>query len=167
MKSEEVATAKTSIKPQKPKILINKHTRKKTIPSHVDAPTNEANALLVAIDTPYQIFDNQKTYVHVAAWHVDGKPAKSARVHVGEFQVGETNEHSSLVFLYPPKGSGGKSALNTNIITIINTQNKNLQNSIKFSPNIHTTSFTSNHLFIYTDRGVYKPGDTISMRAIN
>ncbi|MEC9441515.1 MAG: MG2 domain-containing protein [Myxococcota bacterium] len=166
MKSEEVATAEASMGPQGPEVLIGKRARGKAIPGRVGAPTGEASALLVAIDTPYQIFDNQGTYVHVAAWHVDGKPAKSARVHVGEFQVGETDEHGSLVFLYPPKGSGGKSALGANMVTVVDTQDENLQGSVGFSPNIRTASFASDHLFVYTDRGVYKPGDTISVRAI-
>ena len=164
--SETSAAKGAAMGPQGPEVLIGKRARGKAIPGRIAAAPGEANALLVAIDTPYQIFDNQGTYVHVAAWHIDGTPAKDARVHVGEFQVGETDEHGSLVFLYPPKGSGGKSAIGANMVTVVDTKDENLQGSVSFSPNIRTASFASDHLFVYTDRGVYKPGDTVSVRSI-
>lgn len=162
---QEAIGAGAAMGPQGPEVLIGKRARGEAIPSRIGA-ADEKQALLVAIDTPYQIFDNQGSYVHVAAWQVDGKPAKGAKVHVGEFQVGETDEHGSLVFLYPPKGSGTKSALGSNMVTVVDSKDANLQGSVKFSPNMRTASFASDHLFVYTDRGVYKPGDTVSVRSI-
>ena len=151
--------------PMGPEVLIGTRLRGAPLPA-ADAQLQQARQLLVAIDTPYQIYDNQGSYVHVAAWRTDGSPASSASVHVGEVQVGTTDEHGSLVFLYPPKGSAQKSAVGSNTVTVVDARDQGIQGRVPFAPNVRTASFASDHLFVYTDRGVYKPGDTIQVRSI-
>lgn len=120
--------------------------------------------LRVAIDTPYQIFEDQGTYVHVAAWRVNGKPAKGASVFVGDVEVGSTDKHGSLVFLYPPKGKKRKSAIGASSVTVVDGAGR--IGSVGFSPYLRTESFASDHVFVYTERGVYRPGETVHVRAI-
>ena len=152
--------------PQGPSILIGSPGRQLKLPAAPpDAQDNEA--LLVAVDTPYQIFEGQGSYVHVAAWHTDGSPATKARVFAGEEQVGETDAHGSLVFLYPPKGSDpDRDALGHTVLTVLDSQETSRRGVVSFTPQMRTPSFASDHLFVYTDRGVYAPGDEVEIRAI-
>ena len=152
--------------PTGPQVLIGSQVSTKGSPPQIAKIPEEAEALLVAIDTPYQIFDNQGSYVHVAAWHTDGKPAKEATVYIGATAVGKTGELGSLVFQYPPKGSAKKSAIGANMIRVVDARDTNLQGSVPFSPNLRTASFASDHLFVYTDRGVYRPGERVRVRSI-
>ncbi len=62
-----------------------------------DAP-GRRGALLLAIDTPYQLFGRASSYVHVAAWYPDGRPAAGADVFVDRRGVGRTDRHGTLVF---------------------------------------------------------------------
>ena len=124
----------------------------------------QSKLLRVAIDTPYEIFADQGTYVHVAAWRLDGTPAKAASVFVGEVEVGTTDRHGALVFLYPPKSSKKKSAVGASSITVMDAAGRT--GSVPFDAYLRTDSFASDHVFVYTDRGVYRPGETVHVRTI-
>lgn len=152
--------------PMGPQVLIGSQVSAKGGPPRVAKLPKESEALLIAIDTPYQIFDDQGSYVHVAAWHTDGEPAKDATVYVGATPVGKTSELGSLVFLYPPKGSAKKSAIGANMIRVVDAKDLDVQGSVPFRPNLRTASFASDHLFVYTDRGVYRPGERVRVRSI-
>ena len=150
--------------PQGPQVLLGSSAtglKLKTIPNQA----TDGNGLLVAIDTPYQIFSKQGSYIHVAAWHTDGTPAQDADVFVGDDHMGKTNASGSFVFQYPPKGSNQRS-MTGNTVRVVDAKERTLQGSVPFNPNLRTESFASDHVFVYADRGVYKPGDTIKVRMI-
>lgn len=130
------------------------------------AARDDRESLLVAIDTPYQIFEGQGTYVHVAAWHPDGKPAENASVFANGIEVGRTDRTGTLVFLYPPPQGGEEedsSALGKGTITVAVDDRCG---QVPFSPHARTPSFASDHLYVYTDRGAYRPGETIHVRSL-
>lgn len=129
------------------------------------APGN-AGQLRVAIDTPYQLFGRASSYLHLVAWREDGRPAAGSRVFVGRRSVGRTNADGTLVFRYnKPKSDdadGGFSSQET--LFVIDGNGR--CGAAEFTPYQRTESFASDQLYIYTDRGVYRPGETVHVRAI-
>lgn len=123
--------------------------------------------LLVAIDTPYQLFARGHSYVHVAAWRTNGKPASGARVFLGNREVGRTDHTGTLVF----KRKGTKVDEDDydawdrdSVISVVDDGNR--CGAASFTPYSRTPTFASDHLFVYADRGVFRPGDTIHLRTI-
>ena len=121
--------------------------------------------LLVAIDTPYQLFARGHSYVHVAAWRTNGKPAAGARVFLGKREVGRTDRTGTLVF----KRRGRKVDYDSwddpqSVISVVDGGNR--CGAASFTPYARTPTFASDHLFVYADRGVFRPGDTIHLRTI-
>lgn len=123
--------------------------------------------LLVAIDSPYQLFARSSTYVHVAAWRPKGQPAVGARVFVGNKEVGRTDGTGTLVFRYESKqredDDGYSYGYGTSQITVLEGSRCG---QAEFEPYARTPSFASDHLFVYADRAVFRPGDTIHLRTI-
>lgn len=124
--------------------------------------------LLVVVDSPYEIFDDAGSLIHVAAWFPDGKPAAAANVYLAGQLVGKTDAHGVLVFRW---GVVGKTvqALWTegSLISVRLTQGGLLHGGdVSFSAYRRTESFESDQLHVYTDRGVYEPGDTVKLRSI-
>jgi hypothetical protein len=129
------------------------------------AKRSDWQPLRVAVDTPYQIFEGQGTYVHVAAWALDGTPAAGATVFSRGTEVGTTDEHGTLVFVYPPPDSPGGSGSATGFSNIAVVAEDRC-GEVPFNPYSRTPSFASDHLYVHTDRGVYRPGETIHVRTL-
>ena len=128
----------------------------------------ETNGLLVAIDTPYQIFDNQGSYVHVAAWGQNGQPAKGAHVYIGMNHVAPPMTTASWRLSTHPKDpqTGQRATLTGGSISVVDAQDEARRGEVHFAPSVRTASFATDQLYVYTDRGVYRPGDTVRVRAI-
>jgi hypothetical protein len=155
--------------PSGPAVLIGAAASPgKTRAALPDAPQSDEQALLVAIDTPYEIFSGQGSYVHVAAWRTSGAPAASARVYVGGDLMGQTDAHGAFVFIYPPPGRAAREdeALEAQEITVVDAQDARIQGVVPFEPMLRTASFASDQLYAYTDRGVYRPGEQVHVRLI-
>ena len=120
--------------------------------------------LMVAIDSPYQLFARSSTYVHVAAWRPNGKPASGASVYVGPREVGRTDGTGTLVFRYDQPKDDEKVDWDLNSLTVVDSKGR--CGAVEFSPYERTPSFASDSLFVSTDRGVYRPGETIHVRGI-
>jgi hypothetical protein len=119
--------------------------------------------LMVAIDTPYQLYGRASTYVHVAAWRTDGRPAASARVFVGRRAVGKTDATGTLVFRYRNLETKDDDDFGRSPIFVIDDGRCG---AADFSPYQRTPTFASDQLYVYTDRGVYRPGETVHVRVI-
>ena len=124
--------------------------------------------LLVVIDTPYQVYDAAGTFIHVAAWAPNGTPARGARVYLSGHLVGRTDENGVLVFRWGVPGNEVEEYwLNGSGVQVRWDHNgETYGGGVWFSAFSRTSSFESDHLFVYTDRGVYNPGQTIHLRSI-
>lgn len=124
--------------------------------------------LLVAIDTPYQVYAEAGTFIHVAAWAVDGRPAADASVFLSGHHVGQTDETGSFAFRWGVPGNDVESYWLNGSAVEVRWDNGGEQygGAVWFSAYSRTRSFESDHLFVYTDRGVYSPGQTIRIRSI-
>lgn len=122
--------------------------------------------LLVAIDTPYQLFARGHSYVHVAAWRTSGKPASGARVFLGNREVGRTDRTGTLVFKRKATKLDEDDYAwdHQPVISVVDDGNR--CGAASFTPYSRTPTFASDHLFVYADRGVFRPGDTIHLRTI-
>ncbi len=131
---------------------------------------NEAadEPLLVAIDTPYQVFDDAGTLIHVAAWTLDGRPASRAHVYLAGHLVGRADDTGSFVFRWGVPGNDVDDYwTNGSQVAVRWTDDDTTHGGeVWFSAFSRTQSFESDHLFVYTDRGVYAPGDSIRMRLV-
>jgi hypothetical protein len=158
----EVAPAeRVSLGPSGPAILLGSPARGTAFEPM--ASRSDWQALRVAVDTPYQIFEGQGTYVHVGAWMPDGQPAAGATVFSLGHEVGTTDEHGTLVFVYPPEGKGPASSTGYASIAVVADDRCG---EVPFNPYSRTPSFASDHLYVHTDRGIYRPGETIHVRTL-
>lgn len=149
--------------PRNGDVLIGKASSGKKLPA-----SDPLEPLLVAIDTPYEIFDDAGTFVHVAAWMPDGKPARGARVYLAGHLVGKTSKHGSLVFRWGVPGADVKDywTNGSQISVRLDKGKKSYGGDVWFSALSRTESFASDHLYVYTDRGVYAPGQSVLLRSI-
>ncbi len=127
-----------------------------------NAPGRDGD-LLVAIDTPYQLFGRASSYLHVAAWRRDGRPAANADVFVGRKGVGRTDANGTLVFRWK---SDGKSEDSSGLASLFVIDPARRCGVVSFSPYSRTAGFASDQLYVYTDRGVFRPGETVHVRMI-
>lgn len=131
-----------------------------------DAP-GRAGTLRVAIDTPYELFGRASSYVHVVAWRPDGRPAAGARVFVGRTAVGRTDTDGTLVFRHrtpetKPDDDDDDGVASAPVFVIDGGR----CGAVDFSPHKRTPTFASDEIYVYTDRGVYRPGETVHVRVI-
>lgn len=126
-----------------------------------NAPGREGE-LLVATDTPYQLFGRASSYVHVAAWRPDGRPAAHADVFVDRKGVGRTDANGTLVFRW--KGDAIDAERAGSSMFVIDRAHR--CGAVTFTPYSRTAGFASDQLYVYTDRGVFRPGETVHVRVI-
>jgi hypothetical protein len=124
--------------------------------------------LLVTIDTPYQVYDQAGTFIHVAAWTIDGEPAANASVYLSSHLVGRTDAQGSLVFRWGVPGNSVEDYwLNGSQVAVRwESEGASHGGEVWFSAMSRTASFESDHLYVYTDRGIYNPGQAIHIRSI-
>lgn len=128
-----------------------------------DAQGAAAGVRLV-IDSPYEIFSKVGTYIHVAAWLPSFAPAANARVYIDGKLRGRTDGNGTFVFrdVPDPNGAGGGS----HQVQIVAGEGKGqLVGGANYNAYARTQSFERANLYVYTDRGVFNPGETIHVRA--
>ena len=115
--------------------------------------------LVLVINYPYQITGSASTRIHTTLFKPDFAPAASARVTVNGKEVGIADENGTCIFDYVP--GENKSHI---LKAVLKEGDKSWQVTKSFASNARTASFRSDQLFVYTDRGVYNPGDDILVR---
>ncbi|MFH1529427.1 MAG: MG2 domain-containing protein [Pseudomonadota bacterium] len=123
--------------------------------------TLKSGRLALVMNYPYQITGEGRTKIHVTLFMPDFKPAAGAVVKVNGKKVGVADENGTCIFDYVP----GSNSAHKLVATL--TREGTLYRTTKhFQSNARTESFRSDQLFVYTDRGVYNPGDTIHVRML-
>jgi len=117
--------------------------------------------LVLIINYPYQIWSNEPTKIHLTLFKPDFKPAVGAEVSVNEQPVGKADENGVCIFDYEP-GTNQDHRL----VATLKEEDKIYQVVKNFSSNSRTVSFRADRLYVYTDRGVYNPGQDILVRVI-
>jgi uncharacterized protein YfaS (alpha-2-macroglobulin family) len=117
--------------------------------------------LVLVINYPYQIYSNDPTKIHVTLFKPDFTPAKGAKVVVNKKDVGKADKNGVCIFDYVP-GSNESHVL----VATLKEKGKTYEIVKSFSCNSRTVSFKADRLFVYTDRGVYNPGQDILIRII-
>ncbi len=120
--------------------------------------TRSKNLILV-INYPYQITGSASTKIHATFFKPDFVPAKGAKVTVNGKVVCVPDDNGTCIFDYVP-GSNKSHVLKAKLKEGKTTYRV----SKSFASNARTASFRSDQLFVYTDRGVYNPGDDILVR---
>ncbi len=127
-------------------------------------PRNKAvkkGRLALVMNYPYQITGEGKTKIHVTLFTPEFEPAAGAVVKVNDKEVGVADDSGTCIFDYVP---GANSA---HVLSARYKTGGALYEVRKgFQSNARTQSFRSDQLFVYTDRGVYNPGDTIHVRML-
>ena len=117
--------------------------------------------LALVMNYPYQITGEGKTKIHLTLFTPEFEPAAGAVVKVNDKKVGVADENGTCIFDYVP---GANSA---HVLYARHKTGGTLYEVRKsFQSNARTQSFRSDQLFVYTDRGVYNPGDTIHVRML-
>ncbi len=120
-----------------------------------------ANQILMFINYPYQIWSDDPTKIHLTMFLPDFTPAENALVKVNGKVVGEADENGTCIFDFVP-GSSKSHVINA----AVKKNGKTYQLTKSFSSNSRTASFKLDKLYVYTDRGVYNPGQKIFVRII-
>jgi hypothetical protein len=124
--------------------------------------------LLVVVDSPYEVFDDAGSLIHVAAWFADGTPATGASVYLADELVGQTDTHGVLVFRWGVVGKTTRSIWTQGSMVSVRLRKGGevYGGDVAFDAFRRTESFESDQLHVYTDRGVYAPGDEVRLRSI-
>ena len=117
--------------------------------------------LILVINYPYQITGSASTKIHATLFKPDFVPAKGARVTVNGKKVCTPDANGTCIFDYVP-GSNKSHVLKAEL----KEGGRTYRVSKSFASNARTASFRSDQLFVYTDRGVYNPGDDILVRVM-
>jgi len=133
-------------------------------PIETDIATVKNDVHLV-LDTPYQIFSKVGTYVHVAAYLDKFAPASGARVYVDGKLKGRCDVNGAFVFRDVPDTKGGGYGGSHPIVVVAGTGAGRSKGGATYSAYGRTHSFERANLYVYTDRGVFSPGETIHVRA--
>jgi uncharacterized protein YfaS (alpha-2-macroglobulin family) len=123
--------------------------------------------LFVVVDTPYEIWSGQGTYLHVAVYDEAFAPVNGATVYLGTKPVGMTDEKGTVVVRNIPRQSDDAGDVSEQWLrAVLVRDGKTSIGEVPFSSYARTPSFESDRLFVYTDRGVYNPGQPILLRVI-
>lgn len=118
----------------------------------------------LVVDSPYEIFSKVGTYIHVGAWLPSFAPAAGARVFVDGKLRGRTDATGTFVFRDVPDatGAGGGSH---HVMVLAGAGQGRVQGGTNYNAYARTAAFERANLYVYTDRGVFSPGDTVKVRA--
>jgi len=117
--------------------------------------------LILVINYPYQITGSARTLIHVTLFKPDFKPAAGAVVKVNGKEVGKADKNGTCIFDYVPGNSGSH-----RLTARLKKGGTTYRVTKDFASNARTASFKSDQLYVYTDRGVYNPGDDILIRLL-
>jgi len=121
----------------------------------------KSEPLVLIINYPYQIWASDSTKIHLVLLKPDFIPARGAEVKIGDKVIGKADDNGVCIFDYKP-GSDG-----THTIAATLTDGGRKFSVVKsFRCNSRTVSFETEHLYVYTDRGVYNPGQRILARIL-
>jgi len=121
--------------------------------------------LNLVIDTPYQIWGEMGTYIHLAAYDPKFNAASDAMVYMDGKAFGKTDKTGTFVFSQAPNPD--MSYGNSHTLDVVYSKGgKKYHGSTNFNAYPRTQGFESASVFVYTDRGVYNPGQTIHIRSI-
>ncbi len=123
--------------------------------------TPSTKNLVMVINYPYQITGTAKTRIHTVFFKPDFSPAVGAEVTVNGKKVGVADENGTCIFDYVPGENQGHT-----LVATLEEKGTTWKVTKGFASNARTASFRSDQLFVYTDRGVYNPGDDILVRML-
>ncbi len=124
-------------------------------------PTQSSKPLALVVNYPYEIAGDGETFLHVVLHTPNMKPAAGAVVRVDGKEMCRADAHGTCIFRFRP-GSGNLHRL----MARLKRAGVVYEVSHGFACNARTQSFRTDHLFVYLDRGVYNPGDTVHVRLI-
>jgi hypothetical protein len=120
--------------------------------------------LFVVIDAPYQMWNNSGTKIHLVAFGPRFRPAAGAEVLLGKRRVGRTDRHGTLIFTH--RARKGREA-RQGVLTVRKRIRGVLhEGKTHFQSYRRTASFGKTRLYLYTDRAIYRPGETLRARVI-
>ncbi|MEI8259510.1 MAG: hypothetical protein WCJ30_27910 [Deltaproteobacteria bacterium] len=124
--------------------------------------------LRLVVDSPYQSWSDEGTFVHVVAFTPDGRPCPEADVYSGDEHVGRTDAHGAFAFRRTPnREQDAHTPRHSGALTVLCRRGDRAYlgtaNVRAFS---RASSFERPVMYVYTDRGVYNPGQTLHARAI-
>lgn len=126
-----------------------------------DQEVKEEAQLACVINYPYQIWSDEPTKIHVTLFLPDFTPAKGAIVKVNDKEMGKADKNGTCIFDFVP-GSESGHELKAELIH----KGTKYKVTKQFSCNSRTVSFKAERLYVYTDRGVYNPGQDIFVRLV-
>ncbi|MEM1415547.1 MAG: MG2 domain-containing protein [Myxococcota bacterium] len=124
------------------------------------APLPRAHGLHVVMNAPYQSWAGAGTFVHALVLSEDLDPVPGADVYLGTELVGRTDPHGAIAFRRTPEADAEDTA------GVLTFRSGELSRTVAYDAFARTSSFEGRTAYVYTDRGVYQPGQTIHARAI-
>ncbi len=115
--------------------------------------------LILIINYPYQIWSNDPTKIHLTLFKPDFIPARGAKVVVNGKSVGKADKNGVCIFDYIPGSNQSH-----NLVATLKEKKKTYEVIKDFSSYSRTVSFKADRVYVYTDRGVYNPGQNILVR---
>ena len=141
-------------------------------PLPLDLPIEPA-PLRIVVDSPYQAWSDEGTFVHVVATTPDLHPCERAEVYAGNHQIGRTDSNGDFAFRRTPRPHSADDHdthdgdPRERVLTVIcHRDAQSYVATAQYGAMDRTSSFERPVVYVYTDRGVYNPGQTLHARAI-
>ena len=115
--------------------------------------------LLLVTDSPYEVWQGNRTKVQVVVYSTEFNPVAGAQVFAGKTLVGSTDADGTLIFSHKPRG-------HFMLRATAEIQGEAASGQVRMEAYRRTTSFETANLFVYTDRGVYRPGEEVLVRSL-
>ncbi len=123
------------------------------LPAAADRP------LLLVTDSPYEVWQGNRTKVQVVVYTTGFSPVAGAEVYAGKSLVGTTDQDGTLIFSHRPRGR-------FSLRVKAEIRGESASGRVSMEAYRRTESFQSANLFAYTDRGVYRPGEEVLVRSL-
>ena len=116
----------------------------------------------IVLNAPYQSWADEGTFVHVVAYTPALDRCDRADFYLGDVHVGTGDEHGAFAFRRSAGRSGGLLR-----VACRSRDSKWYRGQINYFAHARSQEFERPIIYVNADRGVYKPGQTIRVRALS
>ncbi|MDP3274060.1 MAG: MG2 domain-containing protein [Deltaproteobacteria bacterium] len=120
----------------------------------------------LVVNAPYQSWSEEGSFVHVVAFTPAMAPCSSSAIYLDNRNIGTTNEHGAFAFKQTPLPRGRGSSFHTLRVACKGAGDLWYAGQHSYSSGTRSSEFSKPIVYVHTDRGVYRPGQTVRVRAL-
>jgi hypothetical protein len=115
----------------------------------------------LVMNAPYQSWSDQGTFVHVVAFTPALEPCETADFYVNNRHIGRADRNGAFAF----RRTAGQGS-NELLVTCLNKSGTWHRGKLSYGAFSRSQAFERPTIYVYADRGVYKPGQRVRLRVL-